>query len=236
MGRGERCLMTTALEIITDALRLFGIVDQTENPTATDVANNVRMLNDLLRQELADAACQYTITLVKTVLPQGVNGNVYQFVVGTGSPTYAVQADAVAVRQLWLNDINLTVNRETRMAPKADVVRTTYPGIITKWHQERQGDGSVLVTAWSPPRAPAPALLELGLRQPPITAPDGSDTVILPPEGVHDVKLLLGMTVAGSYGRNIAAADPALAARAAAVDARWRTWARGQQWLRFVRA
>lgn len=228
--------MTAAKQVITDALHLFGIVDQTEDPTATDIANNVRVLNDMLRQEQADAACQYLIKTVKAVLPPGTNGQVYTFVIGTADPSYILQYDAVAIRQLWLNDINLTVNRETRMAPKADVVRTTYPGIVTRWHQERQADGSVLVTAWQPPRAPSPALLEIGLRQPPITAADGSDIVAMPPEGLHDVVLLLGLTACGTYGRNIAAANPALAARAQAVDARWRTWARGQQWLRFVRA
>jgi len=39
------------------------------------------------------------------------------------------------MKALWMNDLNLTVNRETRQAPKADVVRTTNPGIVTKWHQ-----------------------------------------------------------------------------------------------------
>ena len=39
--------MTTAAQIIAEALHLFGIVDQTEQPTATDIANNVTILNDL---------------------------------------------------------------------------------------------------------------------------------------------------------------------------------------------
>lgn len=227
--------MTTAADIITDALHQFGIVDITESPAATDISNGVRILNNLLRQEQADGAAQYLIQRFSVTLPAGVNGSVYTFAIGTANADYLVQQDAVAMRQLWLNDINLTVNRETRMAPSADVVRTTYPGLITRWHQERQADGSVLVTAWQPPRAPAPALLELGLRQPPITAPDGSDMVILPPEGVYDATLLLGRALMSAYGRNPAAVG-VIAQDAEAVNARWRTWARGQQWLRFVRA
>ena len=226
--------MTTAAQIITEALQLFGIVDQTETPTATDIANNVTILNDLLRAEQADGACQYLIKRLAFTMPPGANGQIYTFVVGNGSPSYLVQVDAVAIRSMWMNDINLTVNRETRMAPISDVVRTTYPGIVTKWHQERQTDGSVLVTAWQPPRAPSNALIEYGGRLPLISNPTGSDVVALPPEGTHDATLLLGRRIMGSYGRVLSQTDPIII-DAERVNARWRDYARGQQWLRFVR-
>ena len=226
--------MTTAADIITEALHLFGIVDQTEAPTATDIANNVKILNDLLRAEQADGACQYLIKRLAFTMPPGVSGQAYTFVVGNGSPSYLVQVDAVAVRAIWMNDINVTVNRETRMAPIADCVRTTYPGIVTKWHQERQADGSVLITAWQPPRAPSNALIEYGGRLALISAPDGSDVVALPPEGIHDATLLLGRRIMGSYGRTLSPTDP-IVMDAERVNARWRDYARGQQWLRFVR-
>ena len=226
--------MTTAAQIITEALHLFGIVDQTESPTATDIANNVIILNDLLRAEQADGACQYLIKRLAVTLPPGTSGQAYTFAVGTGSASYLVQVDAVAIRSIWMNDINLTVNRETRMAPISDVVRTTYPGIITKWHQERQTDGSVLVTAWQPPRAPTKALIEYGGRLAMISAADGSGTVALPPEGIHDATLLLGRRVMGSYGRVLSPTDP-IVIDAERANARWRDYARGQQWLRFVR-
>ena len=117
--------MTTAAQIITEALHLFGITDQAEAPTATDISNNVIILNDLLRAEQADGACQYLIKRLTATLPPGTNGQVYSFVIGDANPSYLVQVDAVAMRSMWMNDINLTVNRETRMAPIADVVRTT---------------------------------------------------------------------------------------------------------------
>ncbi|MEL7086820.1 MAG: hypothetical protein AAGL98_00010 [Planctomycetota bacterium] len=227
--------MTTAAQIITNALRLFGIIDQTESPTTADLANNVPVLNDLLRQEQADGAAQYLISMQTVTLPAGVTGQVYTFSIGTASTGYLVQKDCVGLRALWMNDVSLTVNRETRMAPKADVVRTTFPGIITKWHQERQSDGSILITAWQPPRAAAVALLEVGGRLPLISAADGSDVVALPPEGIHDATLLLGRRICGSYGRSLQAVG-LIAQDAEAVNARWRDWARGQQWLRFVRA
>ena len=226
--------MTTAAQIITEALHLFGITDQAEAPTATDISNNVIILNDLLRAEQADGACQYLIKRLTATLPPGTNGQVYSFVIGDANPSYLVQVDAVAMRSMWMNDINLTVNRETRMAPIADVVRTTYPGIITKWHQERQTDGSVLVTAWQPPNKPTIALIEYGGRLPIISAPDGSDVVALPPEGIHDATLLLGRRIMGSYGRTLSQTDPILM-DAERVNARWRDYARGQQWLRLVR-
>ena len=227
--------MTTAATIIANALHLFGIVDQTEGPTPADIANNVIVLNDLLRNEQADGAAQYLIKRISVQLPAGVSGQTYSFSIGTANSGYLLQQDAVAVRAIWMNDINVTVNRETRMAPIADVVRTTYPGIITKWHQERQIDGSVLVTAWQPPRAAAQALIEYGGRLPLISKADGSDTVALPPEGIHDATLLLGRRVCSSYGRDPAAVG-LIAQDADAVNKRWRDWARGQQWLRFVRA
>lgn len=228
--------MTTAAQLITNALHMFGILDQTEDAQPADVAKGVILLNDLLRSEHADGAAQYLMRTETYTLPAGAAGSVYSFSVGTADAGYAVQADAVAIKAIWMNDINVTVNRETRMAPKADVVRTTQLGIITKWHPERQVDGSILVTAWQPPNRAVQALIEYGKRLPAITAADGSDTVALPPEGIHDATLLFGLTTCGAYGRNSAQLDPVLLARAQTVDRRWRDWARGQQWLRFVRA
>lgn len=227
--------MTTALQIITSALRLFGIIDQTETAQPADIANNVVILNDLLRNEQADGACQFLIRRLTASLPAGVNGQIYSFSIGVADTAYLVQQDAVAVRAIWANDINLTVNRETRMAPIADVVRTTYPGIITKWHQERQSDGSVLVTAWQPPRSTTQTLIEYGARLAAITAVDGSDVVALPPEGIHDATLLLGRRICTSYGRSMEAVG-VIAQDAERVNMQWRDYARGQQWLRFVRS
>lgn len=223
--------MTTAADIITQALRLFGIIDQTESPTSTDMANNVSVLNNLLRAEQADGACQYLVKRISVTLPQGAM-QTYTFTIGTGQ---IVNVDAVAMRALYMQDVNITVFRETRQAPMADILRTTSPGIITKWHQERQSDGSVLVSAWQPPRAPSLALVEYGQRLPLISAADGSDTVVLPPEGIHDATLLLGRRIMGSYGRVLSPTDP-IVIDAERANQRWRDWARGQQWLRFERS
>lgn len=228
-------MSATAAQIINRALHLFGIIDQTESGTPTDIANNVIILNDILRSEYADAACQYLIKRLTVLLPPGVTGQIYSFSIGTANPGYLVQQDAVAMRALWMNDQNKNVNRETRMDPIADVVRTTYVGIITKWHQERQADNSVLVTAWQPPRAQSQALIEYGARLAPITAPDGSDTVAMPDEGIHDATLLLGRRIYKSYGI-IPSPTDVIFADAERVNLRWREWARGQQWLRIVRS
>lgn len=228
-------MTVTAAYVIAQALHLFGIIDETESPDAGALALNVPILNDLLRNEQADGAAQYLINTVTATLPAGVSGSIYTFSIGTGSASYLVQQDAVAVRAIWMNDINLTVNRETRMAPKADVVRTTFPGIITKWHQERQIDGSVRVTAWQPPRTAAAALIEYGGRLPLISNPAGTDVVSLPPEGVHDATLLLGRRIMGSYGRVLSPTDPIIL-DAERVNKRWRDYAHGQQWLRTVRS
>ena len=228
-------MTATAAQIINNALHLYGIIDQTEDAGPQDIANNVIVLNDMLRAEMADGAVQFLIRRITVTLPAGVSGQTYSFVIGTAAASYLVQQDAVAVRAIWMNDINLNVNRETRMAPSADVVRTTYPGIITKWHQERQADGSVLVTAWQPPRAAAQALIEIGGRLAPITDPLGGDVVALPPEGIHDATLLLGRRICGSYGRKLEAVG-IIAQDAEAVNARWRDYARGQQWLRLLRS
>lgn len=225
--------MATASQIITDGLRLFGCIDITEDAQPSDIASGIRVLNNILRSEHADAAASYLMVTEQCVLPQGVPGQIYSFSIGVANPNYAVQRDIVGVSQIWLNDISLTVNRETRQAPKADVVRTTYPGIITKWHQERQADGSVLVYGWQSPRAPATALIEMGARMPLLVS--GDDTVPMPPEGVHDATLLFGQTVCQSYGRTLDSVG-LVAQKAAAVNLAWRQRARGMQWMRFVRS
>ena len=218
--------MTTAATVIENALHLYGILDQTEHADPVDIANNVVVLNDMLRSEHMDGAAQYLMKRVTVTVPAGVQGEVYSFI---------MPVDAVAVRAIWCNDISPNVNRETRQAPIADVVRTTYPGIITKWHQERQVDGSVLITAWQPPRSPTVCLIEYGGRIKELTASDGSDVVTLPPEGIHDVTLMLGRRIFGTYGRS-AQAVTAVLADSEAVNRRWRDWSKGQQWLRFVRS
>lgn len=224
--------MTTAGEIIADAMHLFGIIDQTEDPTPTDIANNVRVLNKLLRAENSDGAAKFLMRTERATLPAAsLSSNMpYTFVVGPGGD---VPFDAVAIKAIWLNDVSPTLNRETRMAPKADVVRTMFPGIITKWHQEGRDDGSILVTAWQPPRVACSALIEYGGRVPKLT--NGDSVVPMPPEGLDDVTLLLGRRICPSYGRSLEAVG-SIAADAERVNARWRQWARGQQWVRMVRA
>ena len=227
--------MTTAATIIENALHLYGILDQTEHATAVDIANNVIVLNEMLRSEHVDATMQYLIDRKIVAVPPGTTGSIYSFIIGTAKPSYPIQIDAVAVKAIWCNDISPTVNRETRQAPIADVVRTTFPGIITRWHQERQVDGSIRITAWQPPRTATACLIEYGARLPAITAADGSDTVGLPPEGIHDVTLMLGRRIFGTYGRNPQAVA-AILQDSDAIDRRWRDWAKGQQWMRFVRS
>jgi hypothetical protein len=78
-------------------------------------------------------------------------------------------------------------------------------------------------------------LIEYGGRIAALTNPDGSDVVGLPPEGIHDITLMLGRRIFGTYGRSMEAVQ-AILADSEATDKRWRDWARGAQWLRFVRA
>jgi hypothetical protein len=224
--------MTTAADVITNAMHLYGIIDQTEQPTPAELSNTLTVLNDMLRSEHVDGAAQYLMKRTTAVLPAGNVGSIYTFTVGPGAE---VPVDAVAIKAIWCNDISPTVNRETRQAPIADVVRTTFPGIITKWHQERQINGSVLVTAWQPPRISTTCLIEYGGRISALTADDGSDTIGLPPEGIHDVTLMLGRRIHGTYGRN-PQAIAAILSDSEAVNRRWKDWARGQQWLRLVRS
>lgn len=227
--------MTTAAAVIENALHLYGILDQTEHATAVDIANNVIVLNEMLRSEHVDGAAQYLMKRITATVPAGSQGQIYSFVIGTAKTEYPVQVDAVAVKAIWCSDISPTVNRETRQSPTADVVRSTYLGLITKWHQERQIDGSILVTAWQPPRSATTCLIEYGGRINVLTNPAGSDIVSLPPEGIHDVTLMLGRRIHGTYGRNPQAVA-AILADSETVDRRWRDWAKGQQWLRFMRS
>lgn len=225
--------MTLVSDVIAEGLHLFGILDITEDPATTDLAIGVKLLNNLLRNEQADGAAQYFMQLVNITLPAGVNGVEYSFTIGAGN-SFTVNADAVALKSLWIKDIGIT-SRETRESPMTDVVRTTFPGMITKWHQRRQADGSLIINAWQPPRASFPALIEYGGRCPLLAAADGSDTLPMPPEGVHDATLLFGLRACTAYGKDPNSAG-LIAQQAIAVDTKWKQWARGRQWMRFLRS
>lgn len=222
--------MTTARDIITDGLHLFGIIDDTEEAQPSDFEKGIPVLNSMLRSEYMDGAVQYLMRLQTATLPVAIVGEPYSFVIG---PNGDIPVDAVALKSLWCNDLNSRVNRETRQAPMADVVRTTNPGIITRWHQRRQVDGSIIVNAWQPPRMATKVLIEYGARAAEITGPDSDVTV--PPEGIHELTLLYGRRICSAYGRAFDATTP-VGMDAVAVHDKWKQWARGQQWLRFVRA
>jgi hypothetical protein len=226
--------MATAADVITEAMRLFGIIDAMESPAAVDLANNSVILNSILRADHVDGAAQYLMKTVQVTMPPGANGHISSFSIGVAEGSYLVQIDAVALKSMWAGDVGTNVWRETRgPVPTVDVVRTTNLGIITKWRTQRQIDGSVLVTVWQPPRIATPLLLEYGGRVPKINA--STDTVGLPPEGLHDAALLLGRRIFSSYGRS-AQAVAAVLADSERVHARWTDWAKGQQWLRMLRA
>lgn len=226
--------MATAADVITEAMRLFGIIDQMEPPSPVDLANNAVILNNILRADHVDGAAQYLMKTVQATVPPGVNGQISSFSIGIADPSYLVQIDAVAVKSIWGGDIGTNVWRETRgPVPTVDVVRTTNLGIITKWRTQRQIDGSVLVTVWQPPRIATPVLIEYGGRVPKISA--STDTVGLPPEGLHDAALLLGRRIYAAYGKS-AQNLAVIISDSDRVHARWTDWAKGQQWLRMLRA
>src|SRR5260221_4702148 len=100
--------MTTATEVITEALHLFGILDQTEAPTTVDIANNVKVLNTMLRSDHMDGCAQYLMNRITATVPPGASGSIYSFLIGTGQ---LVNVDAVAIKAIWRNDIRPTVNR-----------------------------------------------------------------------------------------------------------------------------
>ena len=90
--------MATAADVITKALRLYGVVDQTESPSAVDLANNAVILNDILRSDHVDGAAQYLMRRVTALVPAGVTGSISSFTIGVADADYLVQVDAVAVK------------------------------------------------------------------------------------------------------------------------------------------
>jgi len=222
--------MATAQDVITQSLRLYGIIDQTEDPEIPDITNNITVLNELLQYSHCDGACQYTMRRAEATIPRGTAGKTSFFVVGPGE---LFDVDAVAIRSLWVRDIGPTINREVRIAPMVDIMRTTQTGMITRWHQERQANGSIKVSVWQPPARAVQAIIDYGARLPVILMPN--DEIELPPEGIHDLVMLLGRRICSSYGRNLDAVKAVLT-DSEAVHNRWAAWSRGQQWLRQLRA
>ena len=226
--------MKQASYYITQAMRLFQILDAQENPSPTDIANNVPVLSDMLRSDYQDACASFNIRRFYAQLPPGAVGQVYTFNIGIADPSYVVQQDVVGVRMFWMNDLNLTINREVREAPSEDVVVMTYPSVISRFHQERQSDGSVLITAGPPPRASARAYIEAGFRIPALTNTDGSEMVMVPAEAGHATVLALGRRICTSYGVNLQQLG-LIAVDAERVHNQWTDQARGRQWMQIVR-
>jgi hypothetical protein len=221
--------MTVAVgDTVTASLKLFGIIDVSETPTTNEMADGILALNKLLRSEHQDGASQYLISRVNFTLRMGQQS----FTVGTAKQTYDVQVDACDVRRIDAMDMGQYIRRAVNFAPMYDVTRTTYPGLVTKAHQERQADNSILVTVWQVPRADTPLLIELGGRIPAVTKQ--SDVLPLPDDAVDAVEHLLGKRLMGGYGRNPQAVAVQLQ-RADLLEQQWLSYARGRQWIRLQR-
>jgi hypothetical protein len=218
----------TAGEIVTGAYRLLNAIDTTEVPTATEMQWGIDLLNDLYRSTHADGCSQYQIQILPFTIP-ALRQN---FTIGDGA-NYDINIDAVVFRRLDMADFgNTMTRRETRAAPKVDVRRTLFPGLIVKWHQETQSDGSLKIWVWQPPRMNAKCEIEIGGRLPVITS--SATAIPLPPEGVTASKYILAKAVRGQTGRPIAAVQDVIT-QADQFEASWRTYARGVQWLRMLR-
>jgi hypothetical protein len=218
----------TCGDVITNAYRMLGAIDATEAPTAAEMAWALDMLNNTLRAEYADGASQYLISLQQFTIPA-----LRQFfTIGAGA-NFHVNVDAVILRRLDMADFgNGTTRRETRAAPMVDIRRTLFPGLITKWNQFSQPDGSLKVFIWQPPRINALSEMELGGRVPLLTS--AFSVIPFPPEGIAATEYILAARLRGNTGRPIEAVQDVLTL-AAKYETSWNNYARGLQFLRMVR-
>jgi hypothetical protein len=222
-------LTTTTGEVVTGAMRLFGIIDTEEQPTTAEMTIGLGILNNMLRAEHQDAAAQYLISRFNYTIAAGQQ----TFQIGIASASYAVQMDVVGVRRI---DCLFTplVRREVVWSPMVDIVRTLQPGLITKAHQERQTDDSVLVSVWQIPRAPQQMYIEVGNRIAEIVETTPTQALPIPSEGIHAIKHLLGLRLLAPFGRK--ADDTQMAVMTAKqLEAQWLSYARNQAWVRLRR-
>ena len=221
-------LPSTAGVTVTNAYRLLNAIDFVETPTAAEMAFGIDILNKLLRSEHQDGASKYLIKTLTYTIPAGRQS----FTIGADAK-YDVNIDACVLRRLDMADFgNGLVRRETRPAPKVDVRRTLQPGIVTKWCQEQQVDGSLLIWIWQIPRVASRCELEIGGRVPAMSA--GTDVLPLPPEGSAATELLLAKRLRGTTGRPIEAVQDVLQ-QASQIEIEWKSFARGLQTVRMVR-
>ena len=221
-------LPATAGTTVTNAYRLLNAIDFVETPTSAEMTFGIDILNKLLRSEHQDGASKYIIQTLSYTIPAGRQS----FPIGANGKS-DVNVDACVLRRIDMADFgNGLVRRETRAAPKVDVRRTLQPGIVTKWNQEPQADGSILVWIWQIPRVAAACELEIGGRIP--TMSNSVDLLPLPPEGVAAVELLLAKRLRGQTGRPIAAVQDIMD-QAAQIEVEWKSFARGLQFVRMVR-
>lgn len=216
----------TADQMVTAAMRLLNAIDAAETPAATELQQGREALSDLLRAQHSDAASTYLIERHTFTLPAQQS----QFIISMAADA-DLKRDAVVVRDIWANDTSPNVNRPVYPGSEDEVVRTTSPGIPTKWFQERRADGGVRVTVWQMPRVSCPLLISVGERVPEL--PTGDTVVPLPPEATTQAEYLLAMRCRKQWGVALADIQDVLQIASGASD-EWMRRSRGVRTLRMM--
>lgn len=188
--------MTTALEVITEGLRLLTILDIEESPTATQIKLGVQHLADVMLVAFGEGEQGFQMFEADFTLPAGQS----DFYIGTASSTYDIQKNARLLQSVFLG-YTTTTKFELAREPWNKLLRvSTSSSLPVRYATQDQVDGSIRVKVWPTPTS-AVKLHLLGYRR--VTTPtatDGSDALDLPPDAVLALKYAFAVRSRPVYG------------------------------------
>lgn len=181
----------TAAAIVEDALRHLTVLDAVEAPTAIQITQGVRILNQLIQHEFGDVMSSFQTERVNFTTA----ANAADFTIGTGKD---VDVDARSVHNIYYGTFGST-RYELREKSETHIFAVGVSGPTpVKFLSEMQVDGTLKVTLWPTPIGAIPLALTLGKRVEPIT--DETAELMIPPDAAYSLSFILASRLRPNYG------------------------------------
>jgi hypothetical protein len=99
--------MTTAIQIITDAMGVIGVIGQNETPTSSESSLGLRTLNSMLALWANDRTFAYTVTTNSGALTSGQSA----YTIGTGGDFGVTRPVTIDYAYVRLNDVDFPLKK-----------------------------------------------------------------------------------------------------------------------------
>lgn len=199
--------MSTALDIITSAMRKAGILTKSESPSADEAQDGLEMLNDLLASNANDGLFVYARTLESFTLSSGVS----DYTIGTGGTFNTTRPVFIASAYVRTGEIDypLSIIQDTDYAD----IGLKSIGSIPYWLNYTNGFPLGTIKLYPVPSAGWTLFL---LTEKPMSEFTLNQTVSLPPGWMRYLKNQLALEMAPEYGQPVPAETVEIAGKAMA--------------------